>query len=430
MRTSTRGPACARGYAAPLLAMLLLAACGHASPPPSGDRTSGAPASAAPAYGGSVPAAPNEPAAAAADTGPPPAPAVREALLLATGDIMVHSPQLPGYYDARTRKYDFTPWFRKVKPLLQQGDWVIGNLETPIAGADLKYTGYPRFNAPPELADALKDAGFGLVSTANNHAMDRGWPGIVQTLRHLRGAGLIPVGTADNAETARKPVLVERSGITLGFLAHTYGTNGIPIPADKPYAVNLIDLPAIAEDIRAAKAAGADLVVVSLHFGVEYERMPNEDQRRIARAVVASGADIVLGSHPHVVQPYETVEAADPNVPGATRRGLVIYSLGNFISNQTGDWKDAGLIFGVHIRKTSEANGATSVEWTAVEATPTWVRIERQPDGIRKYTVLPLAATVSARSEPGLRPADYDRLSHTLAGIEAHLRKLTPDKEP
>jgi poly-gamma-glutamate synthesis protein (capsule biosynthesis protein) len=104
--------------------------------------------------------------------------------------------------------------------------------------------------------------------------------------------------------------------------------------------------------------------------------------------------------------------------------------LGNFISNQTGDWKDAGLIFGVHIRKTSEANGATSVEWTAVEATPTWVRIERQPDGIRKYTVLPLAATVSARSEPGLRPADYDRLSHTLAGIEAHLRKLTPDKEP
>lgn len=346
-----------------------------------------------------------------------------EARLLAVGDILVHMPLLPAYYDRKRDDYDFTPWFAQVKPLLAQGDWVVANLESPIAGKDLKYSGFPRFNAPTTVADALVDAGFQIVSTANNHTMDRGFQGIVRTFDNAVKAGLVPVGTARSAYEARSRVVIEeRNGIRLGFAAYTYGTNGIPVPQDKAYAVNLIDPAKMREDIRKLRKAGADAVAVSLHFGVEYQRQPNAEQRRIAREAVAAGADIVLGSHPHVVQPYEEIAVpAAESADGTARRGIVIYSLGNFISNQSGDWKDVGLIFGVSLVKTVAPDGRTTVEWTKVSAIPTWVHIDRRKPQARKYTVIPMAQALADRKTPDLTDADYRRLRDLLEGMEAHL---------
>lgn len=343
------------------------------------------------------------------------------ATLLAVGDIMVHMPQLPAYYDPSTDQYDFSPWFARTAPILQKGDWVIGNLETPLAGADLKYTGYPRFNAPAELADALHGAGFDLVSTANNHSLDRGFAGVQQTLDHVRKAGLIPVGTAASPEEAEQLTIVERNGIRMGFLAYTYGTNGIPMPEDKPYAVSHIDLDRMAQDIGRLREAGADVVTVSVHFGVEYQKLPNDEQRSIARFLIGSGADIVLGSHPHVVQPYEMIEIPASESPLLEeRKGIVIYSLGNFISNQTGDGKDVGLIFGMRLMKIFLEDGRSVTVLDSVELSPTWVHIVRK-NGKRHYTIQPLRQALAERNDPALTEAEYQRMEKMLADMDRHL---------
>lgn len=354
-------------------------------------------------------------------------PARTEASLVAVGDIMVHAPQLPGYYDEKTGIYDFSPWFAKVKPLLSQGDWVFGNLETPIAGADLMYSGYPRFNAPPELADALKDAGFQILSTANNHTLDRGYVGLARTLNNLRDTGLVPVGTNISKTDAKRIVIEERNGIKLGFLAYTYGTNGIPIPKDHPYAVNLIDVPTIASDIANVRKAGADAVVVSLHFGIEYQRMPNDSQIDIAKQVIAAGADIILGSHPHVVQPYDTIEVPDPSRPDGVRRGFVVYSFGNFISNQHDNWKDVGVILKLKLTKTTNPDGTSRTEWSDVQTTPTYVYI-RQTGQTKRYEVIPMAAALANRASKTYPVTLYDKMNGLLSGISQHLRSMTTAK--
>ncbi|WP_221468967.1 CapA family protein [Cohnella nanjingensis] len=416
------------GFCVAATACSLLDGEGTASSPPPAQTAKPTPIAQPPATP-TAPAASKEPAVSPS---PFPSPAgevpdsVREATLVAVGDIMVHSPQLPGYYNPKTKKYDFKPWFKQVKPLLRQGDWVVGNLETPIAGADLKYTGYPRFNAPTELSNALKDAGFQVLSTANNHTLDRGFAGIVRTLANLRKLGLVPVGTAANADDAARLVIEERNGIKLGFLSYTYGTNGIRVSEDKAFAVNLIDRDAIAADIGRLKEAGADAVAVSMHFGIEYQRMPSDEQRRIARETLEDGADLILGSHPHVVQPYETLVVDDPSAPGGKRRGLVVYSMGNFVSNQTGSWKNVGVIMSVKLVKRTE-NGITRTSWSDVKATPTWVHIWG-PDAKRHYTVIPMQQELDERNDPNLTNKDYAVMASLLPGITDHLRRKADQK--
>ncbi|WP_373233288.1 CapA family protein [Cohnella sp.] len=395
------------------LLAITLTACSSVSAPSSPLPAPLLETGAAPGYSG--------PSASSAASAPPVVTERQEATLLAVGDIMVHMPQLPAYYNMATKKYDLTPWFSQVKPLFLNADWVIGNLETPIAGEDLKYTGFPRFNAPYELAEALADAGVSLVSTANNHSLDRGFPGIKRTLNNLREAGLIPVGTAESSEQALETVIVERNGIRMGFLSYTYGTNGIPIPSDKPYAVNLIELNSIKKDIIKLRKADADIITVSLHFGQEYQRLPNEAQKSIAYEIVQAGGDIILGSHPHVVQPFEEIQIpASESEDGLPHRGVVIYSLGNFISNQTGDWKDVGLIFGVRVVKTRQSDGSTSTTWDTVTTEPTWVHIHRK-DQKRYYTIFPLKSVLINKDAPDLTESDYSKMKNLLSGINKHL---------
>ncbi|MBW7474115.1 CapA family protein [Paenibacillus oenotherae] len=354
------------------------------------------------------------------DTSEPPLQSgTSDALWVAVGDIMMHMPQLPAYYDKSAKRYDFNPYFTEVKPLLEQGDWSLANLETPISGKELGYSGFPRFNAPSELAEALKYAGFNIVTNANNHSLDRGAEGIARTLRHLEEQGFSTKGTARSKAEAEALTIIERQGIGMGLLAYTYGTNGIPLPKDKPYSVAIIDEKAIIRDINRLREAGADFITVVLHFGIEYQTVPNDTQKQLARKLIAAGADIIAGAHPHVVQPYETVDVTEAD--GSLRRGLIIYSMGNFISNQRGETKDCGVIFKVHIHK-DHASGITAIG--DIEAIPTWVhRVKKNK--ANHYQIIPMEQAIKHGTTDGLSAADYKEMKRNLSVLSKRLQSMS-----
>jgi poly-gamma-glutamate capsule biosynthesis protein CapA/YwtB (metallophosphatase superfamily) len=347
----------------------------------------------------------------------------KEAKLIAVGDIMMHSPQIPAGYDPITKTYSYDSFFTEVKSILTAGDWVIGNLETPLAGEEFGFSGYPQFNAPEQLADALKHAGFNVLTTANNHSMDRREQGVLRTLENIRARGLIPVGTAASPEQSASIEIIEKNNIAMAFLAYTYGTNGIPIPEGKDYLVSLIEEQRMIGDIARARKQGADIVTVALHFGNEYERMPNESQLRWAELLIQSGADIILGSHPHVVQPYEFIETETET--GETRKGIVIYSLGNFISNQdrafTKKPTDIGVIFTLKIKKQFPEQTVIIDE---VETIPTYVH-RYYSNGKRNYRVLPMESVIAFKNDPILQENDYKKIESYLTEIEQHIQSLS-----
>lgn len=338
--------------------------------------------------------------------------------LAVVGDIMMHSPQFPAYYNAQTGLYDFTPYFTSVKPYIESSDLAWANLETPLLGGEQVYTGYPMFNAPPELADALQWSGFDIVTTANNHALDRRAKGVTKTLEVLKSRGLITRGTYESQWSASQVTLVEKNGIKLGILAYTYGTNGIPLPKDQPYMVDLIQEDKILQDIANTRAAGADAIAVALHFGNEYEDVPNETQKRLARNLVAGGADLILGSHPHVLQPYERIQVQEPD--GSTREAVIMYSLGNFISNQRGEQKDVGCIFQVTFQK--DHLGHTAIIDTS--ALPTWVDRSGK-SGSYHYEVIPLAAELMEQDSDRWTEDQFQRMTNMLNTADRLIYSMT-----
>jgi poly-gamma-glutamate synthesis protein (capsule biosynthesis protein) len=291
------------------------------------------------------------------------------------GDIMMHSPQIKA--GEQNNKYDFSHFFHDVKPYLERPDIAVGNLELTLAGPSKPYTGYPLFNSPDEIIDALLASGVDAVSTANNHSMDTGEAGVRRTLQVLKEKKLKAFGTASSQEERNTPLIIEKNGIKIAFLAYTESTNGNPVPKD--YLVNRIDLPLIRKDIQKAKEMGADFVSVSLHWGVEYQRKPNEFQKKTAQEVLKAGADVIVGSHPHVVQPIEKV-----TIDGQEK--LIIYSLGNFVSNQQDTYTDEGLIVYFDIARDPTSK---KVKLIKVSFLPTYVH-KYNKNGKRQYTVLPL----------------------------------------
>ncbi|MEM1170971.1 MAG: CapA family protein [Cyanobacteria bacterium P01_H01_bin.35] len=346
---------------------------------------------------------------------PLPNPYFTEAKLIAVGDIMMHGMQIKSGYNSKTKSYSYKSFFTEVKDILSAGDWVIGNLETTLSGPKSRYTGYPLFNAPATLADAIKWAGFNILTTANNHSLDRREKGVLKTLENLRDRDIYPVGTSASLEESQEILMVEKNEILMAFLAYTYGTNGIPIPKGKDYLVNLIDEQKILQDISKARQQGADIVTVSLHFGAEYQRLPNTQQKQLVKNLVNGGADIILGSHPHVVQPYKIFRIAEEN--GEIRQAVVIYSMGNFISNQTRKYTDLGVIFQVNIQKIFPEE---TIKISAVEALPTWVHRYRK-NGKLNFRVLSLEEVVSDKNDPLLKSKDYLLLEKYLTQMKSHI---------
>ncbi|HJV91351.1 MAG TPA: CapA family protein [Holophagaceae bacterium] len=257
---------------------------------------------------------------------PPPAAPSRAFMLVAVGDIMMHQD-----VKRSAEVFGFDALWADVAPLLKEADLAFGNLETPVAPVTGR-AGVPFvFNAPAALPQALKAAGWSLLSTANNHAFDQGPKGIRETLQHLDDARLLHAGSGVSKAAAEQPLLLERQGLKVAVLAFTDIFNAdLNGKADSPW-VRPLDLEEALPAVRAARV-GADVVVVSVHWGNEYQHQPSPRQKEAAHALVGAGADLILGHHPHVLQPMAWVEAEG-------RKGLVAYSLGNFISNQDRTWR-------------------------------------------------------------------------------------------
>jgi len=344
---------------------------------------------------------------------------IKEAQLIAVGDIMMHSTQTRSGYDAKKQTYNFDNFFAPVKSILSKGDWVTGNLETPLAGKDAGgYTGYPLFNAPAQLLDAAKKAGFNILTTANNHALDRGETGVIRTIANLGDRQIASTGTAKSKATGDRTLIITKNNISLAMLAYSYGTNGIPIPKGKDYLVSLIDEKTIVKDIAKARKQGADIIAISLHFGDEYQRQPNPQQKQLVENLLKAGADIILGSHPHVVQPYKIFKFPGKN--GKTRKAVAIYSMGNFISGQTQKYTDLGVILQVNIRKKFPEK---TTEITSIKTIPTWVH-RYTLNNKYNYRILPLETTVSQKKDPLLTNSQYQLLKTYLQEMNNHLNSL------
>ena len=276
---------------------------------------------------------------------PTPKPEPIVAHLMVAGDIMSHMPITTDAYVAASGEYDYTHMLTDPAEQLSQADYAVGNLETVLAGGP-NYSGYPNFNSPDSLAYNVRDAGFDLLATANNHTRDMRMSGIYRTLDVLDEAGLAHVGTYRTQEERDENsgiYVADVGGISVAFLCYTYGLNGYTLPSDQMYAVNLFNLDyyttlanpdyeLLIADLEAARGLETDLIAVIIHWGVEYQNAPNSYQTNLARFLVEQGADLVLGGHPHVLQPYETITVTGWD--GTEREGFVCYSLGNFISNQ------------------------------------------------------------------------------------------------
>lgn len=283
------------------------------------------------------------------------APTPQRVRLLFAGDAMCHTPQISS---ARCKdgSLDFRPAFAGVKPHFDKADIAVVNLETTIS-PNLRYSGYPCFSSPKQYADALDWLGADVAVLANNHCCDNGAIGIRTTIAKLDSLGIAHTGVFHNAqERERNAILrLEHNGIKLAILNYTYGTNGIPVP--KGCFVNFINTTQIAKDVELA-SKGSDCVIACMHWGYEYQQQPSSEQRRLAQFLHSHGVDLVIGSHPHVVQPYVATDSL-----------ITVYSLGNFISNQKKPNTDGGLLAEIEIEK-----GADGVCKYSLHVIPVWVK--------------------------------------------------------
>ncbi len=313
--------------------------------------------------------------------------------LLFTGDIMGHDGQIAAARDDSTGTWSYDTVFSYIAPLVSSVDVAIGNLEVTLGGAP--YKGYPAFSSPDALAAACRNAGFDILVTANNHAADRGTKGIVRTIRVLDSLGIRHTGTwvSGGARDSLSPLMICSETMRVALLSYTYGTNGIVVPP--PAIVSYIDTLKAADDIRKSVDLGADRTIVFIHWGTEYDTLPDPQQKKNAAALLRIGTDIIIGSHPHVLQPM----IAETDSSGI--KNPVVWSMGNFVSNQRTRRRDGGVM----IRLDLTVKGDTTVISDAGYLL-TWVYTPIE-EGRRKFYILP-CADFENRPEFFQTPSQYD----------------------
>lgn len=305
------------------------------------------------------------------------------ATIVSFGDTLCHKPLFNAAYDKETGSYDFSSMFKYVEKYFKDSTINIGNCESPIAGAERGYSGYPTFNAPEHLAVDLKELGVDIMTTANNHSLDKGFSGLTSTLNFLDDAGIAHVGTSRTEEEQNTILIRDLNGIKTAFISYTYGTNGISVPEGKEFCINLIDEDLILRQINKAKSEGAELIVVSMHWGVEYQTTENAEQNRLAEFLISNDVKVILGSHPHVLQPMKMMKVQTDE---GEKEGLVIFSQGNFFSNQTQENTRNTAIFNIEVKKDG-VTGEITID--RVNYTPIYVNI-KEPGAKDRYELLDL----------------------------------------
>lgn len=314
----------------------------------------------------------------------------------ATGDIMFHPSQLDGAYDSATGSYNFHNSFKAVRDILQAADIAIANFEGTTAGNTVyAYQGYPLFNAPDEVLDAIKDAGFDILSTANNHSLDTRKAGVIRTIEQIKARGMDTIGTyVEKPET--RVLIKDVKGIKIAFLSYTEMVNGLEstmTPSDLDSMINIINETKILEDIAYANSKNADIIIAYLHWGDEYARVQAARQEILAEKLISQGVDIILGSHPHVIQPAQKLEYM-----GETK--FVAYSMGNFLSNQrvetlvpygmteeVSKYTEDGVIVDINIEKNGETGKVTLKDISYI---PLWVYKGTTEGGGTEHVVYPI----------------------------------------
>lgn len=267
--------------------------------------------------------------------------------LTAVGDVLLHG----RVYGGLRKKNNFTLYeqLSGVEKLLGKTDLTIANLETPIAGVEFGLSGFPKFNAPSEIAQVLKDLGVDIVTLANNHVLDQGEKGLLKTIENLEKASLIYDGAYKSVEDSETLRIYHVNGLKVCFLSFTSKINGIELPLEKTYLVNYLKATSILKICKLLRRIKrdniADIIILNLHFGEEYHLYPNHEQKEIAASLSDAGADVIIGHHPHVLQPPQWIE----NSKG--KRTFVAYSLGNFFSGQNGLYRQIGAVLKLKILK-------------------------------------------------------------------------------
>ena len=363
-------------------------------------------------------------------TQPPPPEVTSTATIRSAGDVLIH---IPVFQNARKNdgSYDFNHIFTYSEDIISDCDYFVANLETTLGGTNGRsYTGFPRFNSPDSIVDALKGAGVDCLLTANNHTFDTNGSGALRTIDIIEKAGLDYTGTrktTDDLQYFTKKI----SGINFGFACYTYETptsegrkalNGLIVDTTTAPLINSFN-PAkpqafydeLESNIKAMKKKGAEVIVVYVHWGEEYQLAQNTKQQEIAQAICDLGADVIIGGHPHVVQPIDLLTSSD-----GTHKTVCVYSMGNFLSNQrrnlmglkTGHTED-GLIFEMTFSKYSDG----TVVFDSVDAIPTWVHLYSE-NGKKVHSIVPLKGNLDKQAEKlGLNKTS-DGLSFAKASQE------------
>lgn len=350
----------------------------------------------------------------------------KKVVIAAVGDIMIHNPQLiaqktgPG-------EYDFINNFTYVKPIITNADLSIANLETTILKSKPIST-YPRFNSPPEILDALKDTGFDIISTINNHSLDMGKKGVTSTLEELNSRGVLTIGTYKDEDEEKYTIKIIKE-MKIGFTAFTSGyftSNDIILNTLSSNGIkdqlNVMDMTNVNEafkkikvQIEHMKKENCDFIVVMLHWGTEYQKTPNKFQKELAQKLIDEGVGLILGSHPHLVQSMEFMESSD-----GSREGLVVYSMGNFLSNQRNEILNIeGTENGLISITTLARNEKGSVFIEKAEYIPTWINLYEK-NSKPTYEIVPISEDASETSI--LFHASEEKLKQSLSQAKTAIK--------
>lgn len=322
-----------------------------------------------------------------------------EISLLFIGDFMGHMDQIKAAHNKKTKTYEYDTCFSKIKPILSDADVTIGNLEVTLGVKP--YSGYPQFSSPPSYAAAIKNAGVDVLTTSNNHSCDKRKKGVERTIAILDSLNIGHTGTFINAieKTKNTAYVIEKNNFKIAVISYTYGTNGLKPTA--PNIVNYLDKKTIKKDIDYINSnVVPDQIIAFVHWGLQYKNLPNKNQKDMFAYFKSLGVNIVIGAHPHVLQPMKWNKATETNI----KEDLVVYSLGNFVSHQRTFPRDGGAVLKLSLIK--DKNNKVKIK--KADYCLTWV-YEPIVNGKKEYYVLPVDK-YSKIPEFFTKKKDYDKM--------------------
>ncbi len=345
----------------------------------------------------------------------------KEISIAAVGDVMCHKPQLKAAYDPDCECYSFASVFHPVRKYLYDAHLTIANLETTLPGKPSLYKGYPYFGSPDALIRDLRKAGVNVLSTANNHSLDTGRLGLMRTIQVANRFSFYHTGTytSTNDWQDRRVLIIKKNGFRLAFLSYTFGLNGLPIP--RGAKVNVMRKKDIAHDLKYAHNLKPDAIFVLYHFGKEYVRFPSQRQKDYTHYAFVHGANVVIGTHPHVLQPYAVKKVTD--IYGKSRQRLVAYSLGNFVSSQKWRFVNGGIIFYFDlIKKTTPRPTSQEIVFANIRYEPVFTYVQYK-EKKTKYFILPVKEYLKNNQNLRLPHKAYKRMLQFYHDTNSHLAR-------